>query len=46
MVRDVLIHGQLPNPYVYLGTVLVSLVIFRFGYRFFQRYKAIFVDVI
>ena len=46
MVRDTLIHGHLPNPYLYLGTVLVSLVVFRFGYRFFQRYKAIFVDVI
>ena len=46
MVRDVLIHGRLPNPLLYLGSVLVSLVVFRFGYRFFQRYKAIFVDVI
>ena len=46
MVRDTLIHGKLPNPYLYVGTVLVSLVVFRFGYRFFQRYKAIFVDVI
>ena len=46
MVRDTLIHGRLPNPYLYLGSVLVSLVVFRFGYRFFQRYKAIFVDVI
>ncbi|MCX8255649.1 MAG: ABC transporter permease [Beijerinckiaceae bacterium] len=46
MVRDILIHGRLPNPFVYLGSVLVSLIVFRFGYRFFQRYKAIFVDVI
>ena len=46
MVRDVLIHGRVPNPFVYVGSVLVSLVVFRFGYRFFQRYKAIFVDVI
>ena len=46
MMRDALIHGRLPSPMLYLGTVLVSLFVFRFGYRFFQRYKAIFVDVI
>ncbi len=46
MVRDVLIHGRLPNPLLYLGSLFVSLVVFHFGYRFFQRYKAIFVDVI
>ena len=46
MMRDALIHGRLPNPLLYLGTVLVSLIVFRFGYRFFQRYKSIFVDVI
>ena len=46
MIRDLLIHGRLPSPLLYLGSVFVSLVVFRFGYRFFQRYKAIFVDVI
>ena len=46
MVRDVLIHGRLPNPLLYVGSVLVSLFVFRFGYRFFMRYRAIFVDVI
>ncbi len=46
MMRDALIRGQLPNPFLYLGSVFVSLFVFRFGYRFFMRYKAIFVDVI
>lgn len=46
MIRDVLIFGRLPNLLLYAGTTLVSVVIFRFGYRFFMRYKSIFVDVI
>ena len=46
MTRDLLLFGRLPDPYLYAGTVLVSLVVFRFGYRFFMRYKSIFVDVI
>ena len=46
MIRDVLIHGRLPNPYLYVGSLLVSLLVFRSGYRFFMRYKSIFVDVI
>ena len=25
---------QIPNPWLYLGTVIVSLLVFRFGYRF------------
>jgi lipopolysaccharide transport system permease protein len=46
MIRDALIRGRMPSPLLYLGTVIVSLVVFRFGYRFFMRYKSIFVDVI
>ena len=46
MIRDALIRGRMPSPFLYLGTVLVSLVVFRSGYRFFMRYKSIFVDVI
>jgi lipopolysaccharide transport system permease protein len=46
MMRDIVLHGHLPDPFLYLGTVLVSVVIFRFGYRFFMQYKAVFVDVI
>lgn len=46
MVRDLLFFGRLPNVYLYVGSVLVSLLVFAFGYRFFMRYKAVFVDVI
>jgi lipopolysaccharide transport system permease protein len=46
MLRDVLLLNRLPDPILYLTTVAVSLLAFRFGYRFFMRYKAVFVDVI
>ncbi len=46
MIRDLLIAGRLPSPLLYGGTLLVSLFVFRFGYRFFMSYKSIFVDVI
>ena len=46
MLRDVLLLNRLPDPTLYLATVAVSLLAFRFGYRFFMRYKAVFVDVI
>jgi len=45
-MRDLLLFGRLPDPLVYIGTVVGSLVIFGFSYRFFMRYKAVFVDVI
>ena len=46
MVRDILINGKFPNVLLFTGTVIASLIIFRFGYVFFMRYKSIFVDVI
>jgi lipopolysaccharide transport system permease protein len=46
MIRDVLLAGKMPSPLLYIGTSLASLIVFRFGYAFFMRYKAIFVDVI
>ncbi|HLH12784.1 MAG TPA: ABC transporter permease [Methylovirgula sp.] len=46
MVRDLVILDRLPSPLLYIGTVLVSLLIFRSSYRFFMRYKSVFVDVI
>lgn len=46
MMRDLLLLGRLPDLLVYVGTVLASLLIFAFSYRFFMRYKAVFVDVI
>jgi lipopolysaccharide transport system permease protein len=46
MMRDLLLLNRLPDPALYIGTVLVSLIVFRSGYRFFMRYKAVFVDVL
>jgi lipopolysaccharide transport system permease protein len=46
MVRDLVLFDRLPGPILYIGTVLVSLLIFRSSYRFFMRYKSVFVDVI
>jgi lipopolysaccharide transport system permease protein len=46
MMRDLVILNRLPDPILYFGTVLVSLLAFRSGYRFFMRYKAVFVDVL
>lgn len=46
MIRDVLIQGRAPNWILYGGSIAVSLLVFRSGYRFFMRYKSVFVDVI
>jgi lipopolysaccharide transport system permease protein len=46
MVRDLVLFNRLPTPLLYLGTVLVSLLVFRSSYRFFIQYKSVFVDVI
>lgn len=46
MMRNVLLEGQIPNLFLYFGTVAASLVVFHYGYTFFTRYKSIFVDVI
>lgn len=46
MMRDLLLFGRLPDLFVYTGSVLASLAIFAFSYRFFMRYKSVFVDVI
>ncbi len=46
MMRGLLLFGQLPDPIVYICTVLASLVIFQLSYRFFMQYKSVFVDVI
>jgi lipopolysaccharide transport system permease protein len=46
MVRDLVLFNRLPSLLLYIGTVLVSLFIFRASYRFFMRYKSVFVDVI
>lgn len=46
MVRDLVLLDRLPSFLLYIGTVLVSLLVFRSSYRFFMRYKSVFVDVI
>jgi lipopolysaccharide transport system permease protein len=46
MVRDLLISNHIPDPLLYFGTIAASLFIFFYAYRFFMRYKAVFVDVI
>ncbi len=46
MMRDLLLFNRLPDAALYVGTVVGSLIVFYFGYRFFMQYKAVFVDVI
>jgi lipopolysaccharide transport system permease protein len=46
MLRALVLENRFPDLGLYLGTVIVSLIVFRSGYRFFMRYKAVFVDII
>jgi lipopolysaccharide transport system permease protein len=46
LMRDIVLLDRVPNPWLYLGTVIVSLLIFRSAYRFYMRYKNVFVDII
>jgi lipopolysaccharide transport system permease protein len=46
MVRDIVLYNAIPSPLLYVGTVVVSLLVFRSSYRFFMQYKSVFVDVI
>jgi len=46
LMRDIVLLNRIPNPWLYLGTVIVSLLIFRSAYRFYMRYKNVFVDII
>jgi len=46
MIRDLLLFNRVPGLFLYGGTVVASLLIFFFAYRFFMQYKAVFVDVI
>lgn len=46
MIRDLLMFNRFPSLFLYGGTVLASILIFFFAYRFFMQYKAVFVDVI
>lgn len=46
MLRDLALKRAFPDPLVAVPTILASFVVFLVGYRFFQRYKAVIVDVI
>lgn len=46
VMRDIVLLGQAPNPYVYGWTLITSIVTFYFGYWFFDRYRNVIVDVI
>jgi lipopolysaccharide transport system permease protein len=46
MIRDLLLFDRLPGLTLYCGTVLGSIIVFFFSYRFFMQYKAVFTDVI
>jgi lipopolysaccharide transport system permease protein len=46
ITRDIVLLNKLPNLWLYAGTVAASLIVFRSAYRFFMRYKNVFVDVI
>jgi lipopolysaccharide transport system permease protein len=46
MIRNVLLLDTVPDPVLYAGTTAASLAVFFFGYNFFMKYKAVYVDVI
>lgn len=45
-MRDVVLIGTLPNPWVVLWMLGTSIFTFYFGYWFFDRYRNVIVDVI
>jgi len=46
MLRDVALHGRLPNVFGYIAVSALSYAVFVFGHQFFMRYKSVIVDVI
>ena len=46
MVRDLVIYARLPNPLEYALCFIASYVVFLLGYRFYNEYKSVIVDVI
>ncbi len=46
MIRNLLLLDTVPGLVLYAGTTAASLGVFFFGYRFFMKYKAVYVDVI
>jgi lipopolysaccharide transport system permease protein len=46
VMRDIVLAGKLPNPFVVLWMLATSVITFYFGYWFFDRYRNVIVDVI
>lgn len=46
VMRDIVLAGHLPNPFVILWMLATSIFTFYFGYWFFSRYRNVIVDVI
>jgi lipopolysaccharide transport system permease protein len=46
VMRDIVLAGNLPNPFVILWMLATSVFTFYFGYWFFDRYRNVIVDVI
>ncbi|MDE2577444.1 MAG: ABC transporter permease [Hyphomicrobiales bacterium] len=46
MMRDLVINGKLPSLPMYLACFVVSYAVFLLGYRFYNEYKSVIVDVI
>jgi lipopolysaccharide transport system permease protein len=46
VMRDIVLVGKLPNPFVVLWMLATSVTTFYFGYWFFDRYRNVIVDVI
>ncbi|MDE2362062.1 MAG: ABC transporter permease [Hyphomicrobiales bacterium] len=46
MLRDLVIYGRLPGALEYGACFVASYAVFLFGYRFFNEYRSVIVDVI
>jgi lipopolysaccharide transport system permease protein len=46
MLRDLVIYARLPNPIEYVVCFAAAYAVFLLGYRFFNNYKSVIVDVI
>ena len=46
VIRDIVVFGQVPNPWVAAWTAFVSMFFFWFGYWFFRRQQDAIADVI
>jgi lipopolysaccharide transport system permease protein len=46
MIRNLMLLDKVPGLALYVGTTAASLGVFFFGYGFFMKYKAVYVDVI